>query len=384
MIIGIDATCLEDNNRTGLYTYLMSLLENLPKISPKNEYRLYFKNSIPSISFGNSGISTKALRKPSLFFWTKKPLWYSYCLPKELLINKVDLFFSPSYVLPRWLPVRSIVCIHDISFEAYPDSFPRDWLSETRNRIRESARKASLVVTNSIFCKREIKKHYNIPEKKIFVIRPGISRHFTSTGVSNSAYQASLINKKYDIKKPFIISVGNLYPRRNTPALIKAFKKIGEKINNYQLVIIGKNQEHGQENVKKLIARTNKELSAKRILHYEFVPDEDLEYLFKNADLFVSLSNYEGFGCYSMLEAMIYGCPVLAVKTSSMPEVIGNAGIYTSHDNIEKISSKIYYAIKNRKLRKELSIKGADRIKIFSTKNMAKQFLKASEYVVSN
>lgn len=373
MKIGIDSACIEGRNRTGLHSYLISIFNNLLKVAPENEYRLYFKKSVPTYKFINESIfQPKVLQKPSAFFWTKKPLWNTYCLPQELLANKVDIFFSPDYTLPFfWSPVKSIVGIHDISYETHPEWFPPEFLSTIRSRSKASAKKATLIITNSKFCKSEIINHYKIPEEKVFVIYPGINKHFEPIGVLT-------VSKKPNIKKPFILSVGNLYPRRNVPGLIKAFKSVAEKIKDHQLVIIG--QDHGQEKINKLVAETNQALGSKRVIYKEFVPDMELGYLFRNADFLISLSDYEGFGCYSMLEAMIYGCPVVAVKTSSMPELIGNAGIYTSHDNIREIGDTIYNTIRNEKLRNRISKDARERIKKFSTENMAKQFIEACNY----
>ena len=377
MKIAIDSVCIEQNKRTGLHSYLMSILSNLSKVAPQNEYRLYFKNLIPSYEFLDKPLfRPKLLRKPSVLFWTKKPLWNTFCVPRELLVNKVDIFFSPDYTLPFfWFPVKSIVGIHDISYETHSEWFAPEFLKTIRHRSRESAKKATLIITNSEFCKSEIVKHYGVSERKVFVVYPGISRHFEPNGASG---------RKYSMKKPFILSVGNLYPRRNAPGLIKAFESIALKLKDYQLLIIGQDQNYGQESVRKLIIEVNQALGSERIIYKEFVSDSELGYFFRNADLFINLTNYEGFGCYSMLEAMIYGCPVIAVKTSSMPELIGDTGIYTSHDNIREIGNAIYNTIKDENLRKRLSKAASERIKRFSTENMAKQFIEACNYVCNN
>jgi glycosyltransferase involved in cell wall biosynthesis len=382
MKIGIDASCIEAENRTGMHTYLLSILRNLPKIDTNNTYDLYFKNKIPTYKFiNNTCFRPHLLQKSPLFFWTQKPLWNTFTIPAKLLVNKIDIFFSPSYTLPVfWFPIKSVVVLHDISYEAHPEWFPTQWLKTMQHKSRLSAQKASLIITNSEFCKKEIMKYYNIPSEKIYVVHPGISRRS-----DEDLYKRTKQSIKIDvIKSPYILSVGNLYPRRNTQGLVSAFKTIATKIKDYKLVIIGRKQENDRTNINLLIKETNDDLGSTRIIYKEYISDIELEQLYKHADLFVNLSNYEGFGCYSMLEAMIYGCPLIAVKTSSMPELIGDSGVYTSHDNIQIIGDTIYNVIKDGNLRKKMSRSGLNRIKLFSTENTTKQFINACDYVYKN
>lgn len=382
MLIGIDGACIEGKERTGLHTYLLSILNNLPKIAPQNEYRLYFKDIIPEYDFINkSCFKPKLLKKPKAFFWTNKPLWNTYCIPKELFFNKVDVFFATLYSLPVfWKKVKSIVVLHDISYEAHPEWFPPDWLNTMKYKSKIAAEKADLIVTNSEFCKSEIIKYYGVDEEKIFIINPGITRQFKPDKNLNDR----TISKKYNINKPYILSVGALYPRRNTSGLIKAFKLICNKIKDYQLIIIGQNQDFSQENIPDLIKSVNRDIGKNKIIHIPFVSDSVLDFLYSNAELFINLSNYEGFGCFSMHEAMLYGCPLIAVKTSSMPELIADTGIYTDHQDIKQIGDTIYKVIKDGNLRKKISDSAQKRIKMFSAENMAKQFINACEYVYNN
>lgn len=382
MQIGIDASCIEAEKRTGMHTYLLSILSNLPKIDINNTYDLYFKNKIPSYKFiDNRCFRPQLVKKPAIFFWTKKPLWNTYCLPAELLTSKPDIFFSPTYTLPVfWSSVKSIVVLHDISYEIHPEWYPEEWLKTIKHQSKVSAKKASLIITNSEFCKKEIMKYYKVPSEKIYVVYPGIGKrsdeHIYSKSRSNSNIETP--------QSPYILTVGALYYRRNTQGLIKAFKRIAKKIKDYKLVIIGRKQESDKTDFAGLIKETNDYLGSDRIIYKEYVSDFTLEQLYKNADLFVSLSNYEGFGCFSMLEAMIYGCPLIAVKTSSMPELIGDSGVYTSHDNIQIIGDTIFNVLKDGNLRRKMSRSGLERIKLFSTENMTRQFMNACEYAYNN
>lgn len=378
MKIGIDASSIEEKIRTGLHSYLLSIIYNLSKVAPENEYNLYFKKSIPHyVSVNLKSLNSKVLRKPLFFSWIQKPLWNTYCIPKELFVDKIDIFFSPNYTLPPffWSPTKSVVAIHDISYEVHPEWFPSEFVSKIRQWSKISAKKANVIITNSRFCKSEIAKHYKIKKEKIFVVNPGISRHFD---------YAKKVKLKTPIEKPFILSVGNFYPRRNVPGLIKAFRNIANKIKYHKLVLVGSDFNCTSKNIKKLISETNKELGSERIMHKENISDLELKYLFENADFLISLSNYEGFGCYSMLEAMAYGCPVVAVRASSMPELLGETGVYTSHDNVEMIGNTMCNIIKDVNLRKRLSKTARERIKKFSTKNMTRQFIEACNYAYNN
>lgn len=184
------------------------------------------------------------------------------------------------------------------------------------------------------------------------------------------------IKEKYNISSDFILFVGTIQPRKNLQRLIEAFSKISKK--NIILVIVGKK---GWQYEEILEAPQNFGVSD-RVKFLDFVPDEDLTALYKEAACFVLPSLYEGFGL-PILEAMKYGCPVITSNVSSMPEASGDAALYVNPEDVDDIADKIEKLISDEKLRSDLVERGYKQIKKFSWEKTAKQTLEALEKVAA-
>lgn len=149
-----------------------------------------------------------------------------------------------------------------------------------------------------------------------------------------------------ELHKPYILYVGNDYYHKNLARLKLAFKKIIEGGLDYELVLIT-----------------------------EFVSDEELDSLYKNACLFVFPSLSEGFGL-PPLEAMARGLPVTSSYSTCLPEILGDAAIYFNPLDINDIANQIKKALLDKDLRKKLIQKGFEQIKKYSWEKMAKETLK--------
>jgi glycosyltransferase involved in cell wall biosynthesis len=380
--IGIDGSLSEKPNRTGMSTYILSILKNIDNLDKKNNYIIFYKNKLPEyLKINDISIPSEVIKKPKILNFTKKNFWNSITLPWNIYKNNIDVFVSPHYTLPYFTPnAKTILILHDISYETNPEWFPKDFVKKIRKRSKDSANKANLIITNSIFSKSEIINNYKIPEKKILVVNPGI---FNYLGDTKKKSLWKEISKKYNIKDQYILSVGAMYPRRNIPLLIDVFNNLSNKIN-YQLLIIGKNQAKNRKNILNLIKKANNKNKFNKIIYIEYVSDIELGYFYSNASLFICLSTNEGFGSFEMHEAMYYGCPVVTSKLSSMPELLSDCGIYVDLNNVDDIQNKIYNVLKNKSQRKKLSIKSKNRIKNFSSENMTKQFISACEKAYEN
>ena len=186
---------------------------------------------------------------------------------------------------------------------------------------------------------------------------------------------SKLLKEKYKINKKYILFVGTLQPRKNIVRLIEAFSKIHHQ-QQLNLVIVGKKGWMYEE-----ILEAPKQYGIENQIKFlEFVPDEDLSLLYKNALCFVLPSLYEGFGL-PVLEAMTQGCPVITSNVSSLPEAGGDAALYVNPEDVDEIAAKMQSLVKDEELRKTLIEKGYKQVKKFSWEKAARETLKVLEEV---
>ncbi len=360
MKIGIDCHNLETRH-TGAARYLMNLLKHWAN-EKGMEFVLYFKNRIPDdIPIGLRPTSRRLETSSNALF-----VHYSLC--RAATKDKVDILFCPAYVAPIFYKGKIALVLHDIIYEARPDLY--NWPS-IFDRIllkkvsKISAEKAKAIFTCSQFSKKEILKYYKVDPKKVFVVPLAADEGFkyypfTFKTLSN-------LKKKYGIKDRFIFYVGDILQRRFVAETIKAFVKIADKLPNYQFLIVGKNY-------------TGQQINQNKIIHKDYVDEEDLLLLYNAADLFIWLSSYEGFGL-PPLEAMACGTPVITTKMSSLPEAVGDSALFVKNPkDIEEISQAIYKGLTDKNLQEELIKKGLEQTKKFSWQKTAEETLKILTY----
>jgi glycosyltransferase involved in cell wall biosynthesis len=361
MRIGIDCHNLEEK-RTGTGRYLMNLLKYWAKENA--EIVLYFKNQIPDDIPDSKNFQKKVLKNGSNF-------WFEHILlPRAIKKDGVEIFFSPSYILPIRMPkgVKTAVAIHDISYEAHPE-----WYS-WQNRIllrwisKKSAERADMIFACSQFTKNEILKHYKIDEKKIFVIPLAADEDFTP--------YHSLEGAEYGIKNKFIFYAGAIFQRRFILETIEAFKKIAARLPEYQFLISGPNYTQPFIDIDNLIKKANQDIGREAVLYIDYVKDKDLVNLYNGAELFIWLSSYEGFGL-PPLEAMACGTPVITTKMASLPETVGDAAMYVEDPrNIDEVVHAISKVLNNEKTRNWLIEKGLKQSQKFSWRKTAEETFK--------
>ena len=190
------------------------------------------------------------------------------------------------------------------------------------------------------------------------------------------SYQNNFIFKKYQLPRSYLFYVGNISKHKNVDKIIEAFKKIKSK-TNYKLVIAGK-LSFGSKDIKKKI----KDLDLQDdVIFTGYVPEEDLPALYNGASLFVYPSFYEGFGL-PPLEAMQCGCPVITSNTSSLPEVVGNAGIMVDPNDVDELAKQMERVLTNKKLQQKMRKAGLKQAKKFSWEKCARETLKVYEEVL--
>ncbi len=278
---------------------------------------------------------TPAVYRPSpLSHRTHNRLWYRLRLPLpvELWAGRCDLFHALDFTLPPTLPgTRTVLTIHDLSFERWPDETMPGMLHFLRAVVPRSARRADHVITDSEATRRDVIELYGLPPERVTAISLGVDPRF---GPQAPAGEGDRIRAKLGLPAgPFILTVGTMQPRKNHRRLVRAFARVA---GGARLVIAGG---RGWD-YDAVLAEVERLGLRDRVIFTGFVDDADLPALYRAAVAFAYPSLYEGFGL-PVLEAMACGLPVLAGNTSSLPEVVGpdgEAGLLVDPLDVEAIA----------------------------------------------
>lgn len=382
MIIGIDGNEANTKLRVGIGQYAYQVLRHLyksqiSKIKNQKEkiiFLIYLKN--------------KPLNDlPKETFWWRyrifgpKKMWTQWALPLHLLFNreKPNVFFSPSHYAPRFCLCPRVISIMDMSFIYYPEMFKRKDLYQLRDWTSYSVKKAAKILTISNYSKKAILDYYKLPEDKVIVTYPGYDETNYKLQKTNDKLKLKKIKEEMNIEGDYVLFVGTLQPRKNIERLIEAFKKIKNqkyKIKNIKLVIVGK-KGWLFKNIFEKVSELN---LGGEIIITDYIRDEGLSLLYKGAKCLVLPSLYEGFGL-PVVEAMACGTPVVVSKVSSLPEVVGNAGVLVDPNSINEIANGIIKAGFDNKKRRLLIKRGLERAKKFSWEKCAKKTLEVLEKV---
>jgi len=344
VIIGVDCGCLgikDKYQQTGVWRFAVEILSSLTHKDKKNQYLLYSFEKIPPEILGIFGQHVKNLvLKPKKF-------WLSGRLSAEFLIRKPDLFLGLSQALPFYHPYPSIVFVHDLAFEKYPQAYGNSYKRLSR-QTKFAVKHANKIVAVSNATKGDLVKLYGVAENKIEVIYHGVGNNFQP-------------KEGQKTRKPTILFVGTLKPVKNIKKLVAAFKNFNRKMkNNYQLVLAGTNE---------LKIPSDEEVKV-----VGFVDDKDLPSIYSAAEIFLSPALSEGFGL-PIAEAMACGLPVVTSDIPSSHEIAGSAALYADPDNINDISEKLYLLATDRKLAKKLGQEGIKRAKMFTWEKSAEKLL---------
>ncbi len=371
MIIAIDGYEANQTRRVGIGEYAYQTLVNLyTQVQKKTtiNVRVYLPES-PLPDMPKESIRWNYLKK------TPKKLWTFGALPAGLMTTfpKADIVFSPTHYIPRFVTIPRVMSIMDLSFLSYPELFKKKDYYQLVNWTEYSVKHARAVFTISEFSRNAIIKQYSYDPERVFVTYPGLT-------LDKSMRTSVNIEKKYSLNRPFILSVGTIQPRKNFEKLIEAFSQLKKKkeYTNLDLVIVGKKGWLFEP-----ILAAPEKFNIKESVHFlDFVPDEDLPSLYKQAECFVLPSLYEGFGL-PVLEAMANSCMVVVSKVSSLPEIAGDVGIYVEPDSVESIAGGIEQVFEEKRTKKkEKRIElGLKRVKMFSWEKAAEQTLDILEKV---
>ena len=296
--------------------------------------------------------------------------WEQMTLPGAVAAARADVLFAPGYTAPLTVTAPLVLTIHDVSYFAHPEWFS---LREgTRRRVLTawSARRARKVITVSNFSKTEIERYIGI--KNVRAIPHGIDRTEGSEGGSNEGSQGGSEGGS------MILYVGSVFERRRVDRLIASFDHIVERVPNATLQIVGENRTRGVD----LDALRQRSKYADRIHLRSYVDEATLAQLYRDASVFVFLSEYEGFGL-TPIEAVTRGVPPVVLDTAIARETYGGAAAYVSPSaSNEQIATTIAELITSGEARRPLLANAAAVLSRYDWPRAAEETLTVLEEAV--
>ena len=373
--VGINASKYFDIH-TGVGRYTSNLCRSISKGKDGNDYYFYLpgRNSGP---YGKDE-NVAQLREKRMFLQnnTLRILWEQILLPIKIRRDRLDLFHYTDHAMSLIQRIHpTVITVHDIAYIRFPDLLNKSRQVYKKYILYSSIKKADVIIADSHSTRRDIVEFFNVDEKKIKVVHLGVESRFRPIS-SVEDYRT-----KNNLPSKMILNIGTLEPRKNVVTLIKAFKKLQEGgFKDYVLVIAG---EKGWL-YKRIFEEIKSSGVEQSIRLLGVANDEDLPLLYNCADLFVYPSLYEGFGL-PPLEAMACGVPVITSNTSSLPEVVGNAGIMVNPSDIESLSDEMWRVLKDEELKHRMSRDGLKRSKMFTSEKTVSEVLEIyNEFLSEN
>lgn len=370
MRIGIDVNPLGvDSDTMGAYIY--NVLVYLCQSKDDNEYFLY--SNIPlareleldarfHMRIENSGGHLK---------------WLLTTLPKRMVQDRLDVFWQPSFILPRSpRSVKTVVTVHDMAAYAHGYSSPKANITH-KLFLKLSCKHAQKVIAISQACKEDIIRYMSIDPQKIQVVYNGI-KMFDDAPIPEEAADACM--EKYEIRRgEYLLFVGTLSPRKNDRVIVEGYFEYRKQGGTKKLVLAGNIAEKSLP-VKEMIAQSE---YREDIVLTGYISEAEKKILYYNTAMLLYPSRLEGFG-FPLLEAMQARVPVITANVSCMPEIAGDAALYLNNiDDPSELATRIFQAeALTPEEKQSLTEKGLARVAFFSREDARKKTLEAIESTV--
>ena len=372
MKILFDCTFLDDKP-TGIPVYFYSLFRNLLKLNNADEYIIIVGHRYDTYELNKSLEEFSNYRIVKIIcFNSLIPIISSFIIPIYLRYYKADVYHNPRFFGPfyKLSKTKIVITVHDLYHKTVPEQMP--WKSNLLMNVFSdyAIKRADQVIVISNQTKQDVIKYLNISEGKLNLIYQAVDGDLIikdEPKISRKILDLNLNNSKN------ILCVGTMLPSKGLQDLVLAFANLynSYKISpNLKLIFAGKTT-YFTEEILKLIK--SQDIPSDIIKVLGFVSDDELIYLYQNANIYVIPSYYEGFGL-TAIEAMGFDCPVIARNSSSLIEVVGDAGLL--FNNIEELTSGLFKLLNDTNFRSEIINKAKiHRMKFTNKRRTAETYL---------
>lgn len=356
--IAIDASRTTADQPTGTENYARRLIQhfvaaNLSREEPQ-DITLYFRDAPPAGLFPSNSV-TRQIVVP----WRRA--WTHLRFARELWASRPDVCFVPAHSLPLLFPGPALVTAHDLGYRRFPAAHPpwqRRYLDIT---TAHSQRRATLILADSQATADDLSRFYNTPPEKIRVLYPGVD----ADSLVFEAKDIARVRERFQLPEQYFLFIGTLQPRKNIRGIVEAFARWQELVGDRQTGLVlagGKGWLFDESWLDR----------AENVRMLGYIDEEDKGALLSQALALLFPSFYEGFG-FPLIEAMICGTPVIASASSSLPELVGDAGLLVDARDTAAISAAMQRYYSDSQLRESMIRKGKQRAATFTWQRAAAQ-----------
>ena len=360
--IGIDASRTDLAIRTGTENYSRQIIDHLLRLDSPHRITLYFNSTAPPAEYADRA-ECRCIPSPRL--------WTHGRLSLAMLMDPPDLLFVPSHVLPLIHPQRTAVTIHDIGYLYVPGAYSwTDWWY-LRLSTLWNLRRAKSVIVDSHATAGDLKKLPGRFGSKTRTVHLGVDPHFSPAARSQSGH----VRSQLGLPERYLLYVGTIQMRKNLVNLLTGYKlALAEDPTLPALVLAGVDGYRASE-IRSHAQRLGLDANVKFV---GYTADALMPGLIAGAVGLVLVSWYEGFGLPA-LEAMACGTPVVASNSTSLPEVVGDAGLLVPPYDTAAIGQSLVRLASDSALREDLADRGLRRAGQFTWRRCAEETLAALE-----
>lgn len=369
--ISIEAVVLSDEKPTGVSRAVKGYVTSLTESDRENIYHVFLVSPAGSLSLNGTNVvmhyfsdllpSWLRTKRCLNFLYKVKFIYIWFIIPFILKKIRSDVFIGTHGLLfPQYISksIKTFYIVYDFVWKFYPETMSRKNKFLMEYISRRNICMADEIITISDSVSSELKEYID-RDKICHTVHLGFDQTVFFP-VKNNVQTIKRTLEKFNITRPYILSVATIEPRKNLEAVCRTFEQFNTE-HKYQLVIAGK---IGWKTSPILDIIRNSS-AADDIIITGFVDDRDLSPLFSAADLFIFLSLYEGFGL-PVLEAMACGCPVLTSNIAPLFEITGTSAVIVNPANPDDVVSSLKKITGDPAFRNKMSKKSLDRSKEFT------------------
>lgn len=358
--IAIDASRTTVARQTGTEHYALRLIQSLIQANDERDtpfrFTLYFRDTPSTDLFPDSQhVEHKSIPFPRA--------WTHLRFAQVLWQTRPNITFVPAHTLPFLFPGKSVVTIHDLGYKYFPQAHPLTQRTYLDLTTRYSQARATYILADSQATANDLNHFYGTSHDKIQVVYPGVD----AEPLQNTLQEIVVIRQKYQIPEKYFLFIGTLQPRKNIERIVQAFSIWQQKTENQNTALVlagGRGWLFDETWIK----------DVPNVVLTGYIDEDDKSTLLKGAITLVFPTLYEGFG-FPIIEAMRCGTPVITSTTSSLPELVGDAGLLVNPEDTSAIADAMLQYSQNTSLRHQMITAGYTQAQQFTWAKTAQHTL---------